>query len=293
MSFKPTLAASIEPFLFHKLKFPLLLSPKYDGIRAISMEGGLKSRTLKSIPSAQAQALFGGLTHFDGELIAGDIDGGDVYNRTQSHVMSQDKPADKLRYFVFDWADPEMAGLPFEERYDYLSAKVEQLGREDVVLVPQFRAHCIADFLAYEQHILEKGYEGIMARAPAARYKHGRSTFSEHVLLKLKRFEDIELKITGFQEQMTNTNEAVMDELGHTKRSSAQAGMIPAGTLGKFVTASGPIPCGVLTHSQRAEIWNNRDFFLGQWIKVRHFPYGAQEGLRLPRCVGFRDPIDM
>lgn len=306
MRFAPTLAEKIDPMddpeVFSKLKFPLWVSPKYDGIRGVGIDGLLKSRTLKPLPSTQVQDLFGSLTHFDGEVIAGDpCDGDDVYNRTQSHVMSKSKPAERLTFYVFDWADVEMANLPFEERADYLKAQVEKLNRDDVVFVESELVRNLEEFLAAEERYLAMGFEGIMARKPGGRYKHGRSSFNEHILLKLKRFEDFEAVIVGFVEQMTNTNAAEKDELGHTKRSSAKDGLVPANTLGKFIVEFGTedgndcaeIPCGVIKHDQRKEIWDNQATYLGKYIKVRHFPFGAKTGLRLPRCVGFRDPIDM
>lgn len=307
MSFKPTLAATIDPMkepdVLSRLPFPLIVSPKYDGIRGIGIDGWIKSRTLLPLPSAQVQNQFGGLNHFDGEVIAGDpCDGNDVYNRTQSYVMSKDKIAPDLRYYVFDWADPELCLLPFEERYDLLKLEVEKLNRQDVILVEQRLVNNLEEFLAAEEEYLARGFEGIMGRKPGSKYKHGRSTFKEAVLLKLKRFEDFEAVVTGFIEQMTNTNAAEQDELGHTKRSSAKDGLVPADTLGKFICdmsgwgwgEEAEIPCGVLTHKQRKEIWDKREELRGKlMLKIRHFPFGAKSGLRLPRTVGIRDLMDM
>ena len=54
-----------------------------------------------------------------------------------------------------------------------------------------------------------------------------------------KRFEDFEAQVTGFIEQMTNTNVAEKDELGHSKRSSAKAGMVgAAGSVERGSTTS-------------------------------------------------------
>lgn len=305
-TFKPTLAATIDPMkdtdVFSRLRFPLWVSPKYDGIRGVGIDGALKSRTLLDLPSAQVQNLFGHLTHLDGEVIAGDpCDGDDVYNRTQSFVMSRSKEASLLRFYVFDWAEEAWAKEPFHKRWVHLSEEVEKLNNPLIVVVEQRLVCTLDEFLAAEEEYLATGFEGIMARDIEGPYKHGRSTFKEHTLLKLKRFEDFEACIVGFVEQMTNQNEAEKDELGHTKRSSAKDGLVPAGTLGKFIVeygtedgnAAAEIPCGVLKHHQRKHIWDNREAYFGKYIKVRHFPFGAKEGLRLPRCVGFRDPIDM
>jgi DNA ligase-1 len=52
--FKPTLAATIEQE--SQLQFPLLASPKLDGIRALGSAEGLRSRTLKPIPNQAIQS---------------------------------------------------------------------------------------------------------------------------------------------------------------------------------------------------------------------------------------------
>ena len=314
MTFKPTLAATLDPMddpdVFDKLVFPLVASPKYDGIRGIGIGGRLKSRSLLDLPSCQVQELFGHLTHFDGEVIAGDpCDGEDAYNRTQSFVMSRDKPHDDLRFYVFDWADEAEADTNYGHRHALLRAAVESLNRTDVILVESRIVNSLDEFLAAEEEYIEQGFEGIMARNPFSGYKHGRGALGnpkkpkpiDQCLMKYKRFEDFEACIVGFVEGETNTNEKLRDELGHAKRSSAKEGMVPANTLGKFLAEFGTpdgndvaqIPCGVIKHDQRKHIWDNQHLYLGRTIKVRHFPFGAKDGLRLPRCVGFRDPIDM
>lgn len=314
MSFAPTLAATLDPMkdpdVLSKIRFPPWVSPKYDGIRGVGRDGRLKSRTLLDLPSTQVQERFGHLTHFDGEVIAGDpCDGDDVYNRTQSTVMSKSKPHDDLRFYVFDWADPEMANAAYLARSAVLEQAVKDLGRDDVIFVQSEWVENLEEFLDAEARYIEMGFEGIMGRNPASGYEHRRGTLgnpkkpkdSDQCLMKLKRFEDFEAVIVGFIEQMTNTNEAGKDEFGRTKRSSSKEGKVPAGTLGLLLVEYGTedgadvaeIPCGVLKKHQRKHVWDNPHLYLGKYIKVRHFPFGAKTGLRLPRCVGFRDPMDM
>ena len=310
MSFKPTLAETIDLSEndddLKRITYPIYVSPKYDGIRGIGRGGEQVSRTLKPLPNKYVQQAFGHLTHFDGEVIVGDpCDMEDVYNRTQSIVMSKDKECTDLRYYVFDWADESCAHLEYDARLALLRDAVTACGDPRVIVVEYEVANNPEEFLAAEERYLALGFEGIMTRNPKAPYKHGRGAWGnpkkpkdvDQCLMKCKRFEDFEAQITGFVEQLTNTNEATLDELGHTKRSSSKAGMVPANTLGKFIIEwngkSAEIPCGVIKHSQRKEIWDNQSDYFGQWIKVRHFPFGAKDNLRLPRCVGFRDPIDM
>ena len=288
--------------VFTKLKFPLVVSPKLDGIRSIVRGGRVVSRKLLDLPRHHVQSAFHGFEHLDGEMIVGSPSAPDCYNRTQSYVMSKDeRPVEPLTFYVFDWADPDSAHMPFSWRLDAAREAIEEWRKQfpvdDVKIVPHKFVNSLDEFLEFEAECLAQGFEGIMARRPDGPYKHGRSTFNEHTLMKLKRFEDVECEVAGFIEQETNTNEAEKDELGHTKRSSAKDGMVGAGTLGKFIVIYQgkvlDIPCGTLNHAQRQVIWNDQDRFKGKIIKVRHFPHGAKDLLRLPRCVGFRDPIDL
>jgi DNA ligase-1 len=285
---KPLLAATLDPLVdpdvFKRLKFPYLGSPKLDGIRATGWGGQLQSRSGKAIPSLQAQGMFGHLSGLDGELIIGRPTDLNVYNTTQSHVMSYNKPGD-IHFHVFDRVDDR----PFD-------ARLLSLPQGDAYLhkVPHTFIKSLDELLETEQSYLEEGYEGMMLRDPRGRYKHGRSTFNEGILFKLKRFKEEEAKIMGFVEQYTNTNEAKRDVLGYIERSQSKCGMIPANTLGKFVVDFKgtllEVGCGAFTHPQRKYIWDNQDKYMGHVIVFRHFAIGLEDYKpRFPRAVGFRD----
>ena len=52
--------------------------------------------------------MFKGLPEgLDGELIVGDPIAPDAYRQTVSVVMSDDKPADGVRFYMFDWYGTE------------------------------------------------------------------------------------------------------------------------------------------------------------------------------------------
>jgi len=65
--------------MLEALAFPLLGSPKLDGVRALMFEGVLVSRSLKAIPNVflQKKALADVAHGLDGELIVGDPMAGD------------------------------------------------------------------------------------------------------------------------------------------------------------------------------------------------------------------------
>src|SRR5688572_8614407 len=83
--------------------FPLLVSPKLDGIRCLVIHGVLVSRNLKPIPNKWIQGLFGQKKYngLDGELIVGSDTAVDVFQTTTSGVMSIEGEPD-VRFHVFD-----------------------------------------------------------------------------------------------------------------------------------------------------------------------------------------------
>ena len=311
MDLKPMLAAKIKTEQdFAGIVFPVLASPKLDGIRA-TIQGPVLSRTLKKIPNKKIQAALGEstLNWLDGELILGDPTAEDVFSSTTSVVMSDDKPVDGLVYHVFDRIG---AGM-FKDRLDMVKRRVDMIDQfgstVQVRLVPHQYIHSQSQLLDYESQMLDKGYEGIMIRDPEGFYKNGRSTLKGRGLAAIKRFTDAEAVVVDTYEQEENTNEKVTNELGRSKRSSAQAGKVGKGTLGGFTVVANPedadafevfgttpfnIGTGLgLTQILRQELWNNREAQVGRIIKFKYQAIGVKDKPRLPIWLGFRDRMDM
>lgn len=272
------------------LKYPVLASPKLDGVRAVVNERQLLSRSLKPIPNRYIADLLARpkLHGFDGELILGDPWGPTVYRDTVSAVMSRDgRP--ELRYYVFDlWGTP----FNYEERWHELLRLTEKLTLP-VDLVESIVIENRAQLDEYEAAAVAKGFEGVMLRSPKAPYKHGRSTVSEGYLLKLKRFEDSEALVIGIEEEMHNANEAQTNELGRTKRSSAKGGLVGKGTMGALVVRD--LTTGVefnigtgFTAEDRA-----RTDWVGKTVKYKHFPVGTKDKPRHPVYLGLRAAEDL
>jgi DNA ligase-1 len=299
--FKPMLAPreSVKHFptpdeFFDALQYPLLASPKLDGIRGIIKDGEAKSRSFKPLPSAQVQADFTSIEHLDGEFIAGSWTVGDVYNRSQSYIMSDDKPGD-ISFHVFDYTHPDWLHLPFIERLTKAHSLIK--GLKEYWPVEHRMCYNSAELMAFEEEMLEDGYEGLIARNPNGHYKCGRGTFRQGLIYKIKREVDDEGVIVGFVERMLNNNTLETSELGYAKRSSSKEGKLPAGTLGKFkVEYHGDIISvapGKFNHDQLQEIWDNQALYTGKLLKFRHFPHGAKDRPRQPRALGFRDEMDL
>ncbi len=171
-------------------------------------------------------------------------------------------------------------------------------------LVEHIRVHSIDELDALEAAWLEAGNEGVMLRAIDGRYKEGRSSEKEQILLKLKRFSDSEAVVTGTYELEHNSNESFVNELGRTARSSAQAGKVGLDTLGGFyVRGSAGQPFdGVefkvgngqgMTQELRKQLWAERESFVGRIMKVKYFPTGGKDRPRHPLWLGWRDERDM
>lgn len=282
--FRPMLATDAD---LDKLRFPLLASAKLDGVRAVVRDGVVFSRSNKPIPNAHVQKLFGKYTHFDGELIVGDPTSKACYRDTISGVMSVDGEPD-VKLYVFDHV-----GEP-SHLYNFRAERLTK--SKHVVVHEQVMCLTLEDILKYEEQCLDAGYEGLILRDPNAPYKQGRSTVKEGYLLKLKRFVDDEATVIGLEERMHNGNVATVNELGRTARSSHKENKSGRGDLGALLLrhSSGiEFSCGTgFTDGERGEIWANRDRYLGQLAKYKHFPVGAKDLPRHPVFLGWRDRRD-
>lgn len=289
---KPMLAAKTDG---KGLSYPLLASPKLDGVRALIIDGVVMSRSFKPIPNAHVQELFGRPEYngLDGELIVGPPTHKDVYRNTTSGVMSQAGEPD-VSYYVFDKYDH---GGGFHDR---LSASQEVIGRLNPIIpiVPvehRFIA-CEQTLLALEEQYLAEGYEGVMLRHQHGPYKHGRSTEKEGWLLKLKRFEDSEAVILDTYELMHNANEAKTSELGYTERSSHKSGMVGRGILGglsvKDAYSGVEFDIGTgFDQASREALWKQREMLPGKVIKYKFFASGVKDKPRFPVYLGFREDL--
>lgn len=284
--FKPMLATDAD---LDKLVFPLLASAKLDGVRAVVRDGIVYSRSNKPIPNKGAQARFSTYEHFDGELICGDPTSKSCYRDTVSVVMSHDKPATSVGFYVFDHIQTPFDN--YRRRADNLRSSATVIVHEQVI------CECLNDVLVYEGKCLDQGYEGLILRSPDAPYKMGRSTVNEGYLLKLKRFRDDEAEIIGFEERMKNGNEATTNELGRTKRSSHKAGKTGRGDLGALILRRKDgvtFNCGTgFDDGLRQDIWDNRSKYLGKIAKYKHFEIGAKDLPRHPVFIGWRDQRDL
>lgn len=291
---KPMLSGKFENVEedLKNLTYPLLATPKYDGIRALMIDGKLLSRTFKNIPNKHifkvcTENLPDGL---DGELVSGS------FNETTGNIMRQDGESE-FEYHVFDYVKDKLA-KPYTERMRDLKAL--KLPKWCVKVLPEW-VNSLDELEKLEQSYLAKGFEGIMLRSPNGGYKCGRGTVKAMDLVKVKRFKDAEAVITGFEEEMKNDNEALKDAFGRTKRSTSQDNLVGKNTLGALnVTGMNGEFKGVefklgtgFDHALRQEIWAKQKKLQGKIVKYKYQSEGGEDKPRFPVFLGFRDKGDM
>lgn len=293
---KPMLAETLEDS--SKLVYPVLASPKLDGIRCLILNGQAVSRNLKPIrnPHVQAwvQKYAAAVEGLDGELISGEHDE-TVFNRTTSVVMSSDG-GPEFTFWCFDrWDSPDIG---YTSRMRAKRAVVEEKGTpSNFRWVPARVCKTEEELRVYEDECLQRGYEGAMVRDPVGRYKYGRSTVKEALLLKVKRFADAEATVVGWGERMHNENEEKRDATGKMDRSTARDGMRPAGDLGYLLVRDAEgrhfkIGSG-FTAAQRVELWARQQSLMNKIVRYKHFEQGVKDLPRFPIFLGFRDPDDV
>jgi DNA ligase-1 len=285
-SIKPLLACEVD---LSTLEFPVYVSPKLDGIRTLIIEGKPKTRNFKNIPNKYVYENISIDIQLDGEIIVGEPTSSEVFRNTTKGVMSFEGKPD-FKYYVFDIIDDSKS---FSERRDLLiSLNLPSY----CIKVNDVLINSLEELLTYETKCLEQGYEGVMIRSPKGIYKYGRSTKKEQILMKLKRFKDIEGEVIGFEEKFHNNNPGKINELGYTERSSHKDNLIPANTLGSLIvrtdefTESFKIGTG-FNDEQRLEIWSNREKYYMKNVTFKYQEVGVKDKPRFPVFKGFREDL--
>lgn len=281
---KPLLAGNL---ILAQQTYPVICSPKLDGIRCLIVLGRALSRTFLPIPNNHTrntleQDFQNSSAVHDGEIIIEGL----KFNEISSAIMSEEGEPD-FKYIRFDCITN-----PTDPYY----LRIQNLRGNDIVRTDI--AQNEEQLLKLEQEYLDLGYEGLMARSHDGIYKEGRSTTKEQILLKLKRFEDSEAEVLGFIEQMKNENVITVNEIGKNKRSVKKGNMAPKNTLGALKVrdvktgAEFKLSTG-FSDELRKEIWQNQCAYLGKLVKFKFQAHGTLNKPRSPVFIGMRSREDI
>lgn len=309
--FRPMLAAQCPDI--SELKFPVLGTPKLDGIRCLTVTPTIAlfkdqqcspvSRNLKPIPNefirmSMERGIRAGM---DGELLAHanneDWPRLPTFQSCSSNIMSH-AGFPSFKYYVFDLCPTWIGGM----RDPGYFARVKVLAQlhlpEWVMKVLPTIIPDIDALSAYEAACISQGYEGVIVRTADSPYKQGRSTLKEQWMVKIKRFQDSEAEVLEVVEQQTNNNEQVKNALGYSERSTHAAGLAPADTMGALrardVASGVEFSCGTgFDDLQRSNIWTFRSTYVGALFKYKSQPHGALDAPRFPVFLGWRHREDL
>lgn len=288
---RPLLAATLDDI--STLKYPVLVTPKLDGIRVLKVDGKALTRKFKPVPNTHIRTL---LEKHLPDGIDGEIMTPGTFNDIQSKVMSFEGTPD-FTFYAFDYVSKKL-DEPYRDRVQKLFDVIEKTHTpfRIVVLYPEIVEN-EKELLKYEAECLGKGFEGVMIRTPLGKYKCGRSTPKEQILMKLKRFLDAEARVVGFEEKMHNDNKQERDEFGLSKRSSRKDGLQPANTLGSLIVED--VKTGVkfgigsgFDDTLKKEIWTQQNKYINKLVKYKYQSVGAKDAPRFPVFLGFRSELD-
>lgn len=287
-------------FHFDTARYPLLATPKVDGIRAYRASGDLWTNSGRPVPNLNIRRALQTLLPdgIDMELFTRD------FQSSMSLVMSFNNPIEGsgLEVFIFDYLDPDADTVGYADRILRLSSYWKQHLKSLKFIKPLWPVwiKSAKQVESFFQTCLAEGFEGICLRSPDGPYKFGRSTEDEQYLLKYKPFLDAEARIIAVEPLLVNNNPATESPTGKQERSSHQANKVPTPSLGSFTVRD--LKSGIsfsvgngpgLTMLQRKILWEERFSLPGKIIKYRSMPFGVKEKPRQPQFLGFRDERDL
>ena len=313
MLIKPMLAKNIN---FDKLVFPsygLLALPKIDGSFAFNQNATLYARSLKQHENEYVTKQFSKDKYegLRGEMILGDNPVAEGLCRATSSALRTVKGEPFTTLHCFDYVTPKTKEVAYEERYNMLKNTVSNLGVISIRVIPAVRVFSLEEFYSLRDNFISQGYEGIILRDPLAKHKEGRSSSIKPELWRWKPWLSAEILVTSIEEGETNLNEARINELGYTDRSSHKENKAPNGMLGRIrgklladlLDISGKViqnageeivvSPGDMKHYERKFYLSNPKEIVGHIVEFDYFAYGMKQTVRMPQFKRIRSERDM
>jgi len=279
----PMLANKFDDKAQKKIKFPVFVQPKLDGMRlGTSREGGelvFTTRGGKTVDLPHITNALGWLpaeSKLDGELY--------IHGMSCQAIMSLVKngaKADrvKIEYHIYDVPEWEGETGDFSTRSYMLQDSVGVHCHDDspIKVVRTQLARNAEDVWKFHGECVAEGYEGCMVRTLTGLYEWGARS---NDLLKVKKFDDGEFKVVGFTEGRGKMAGCVIWNCQNEEGSTFEA-------------------THKCTMAQRAKYFKEGNAYIGQMVTVRHFGFcdpkpGMKTGVpRFPIATHFRIAEDL
>lgn len=271
--------------------YPCWGSIKYDGFRLAKIDGKTVLNSLRELDNLHTRAMIEAcpeLDKHDGELVILPLNDNKCFNRCQSAFRRASGEPD-FCFVVFD----RVTDGSFEDRW----VNWEKPTYPDWVMVDTpVLIHNREQLDLFIEEVLSDGHEGVILRQGASQYVFGRATFTKQQLLRIKPMETAEGTIVGFECEYLNTNEATVNALGRSKRSSAKEGLVAKDTLGKLLVMTerwGVVKISGFSDDFADEVWRNQPKYLGELATFNFQEIGSLEQPRLAKFKGLRSKSDM
>lgn len=191
-----------------KIKFPVYVQPKLDGIRSTSQDEGAEARTMWS----RTRKPIYSMPHIQGELTSlfrgsKKPSDGELYNHEFKHdfekivsAVRKDEAEEGYLNVQYHMYDIVMEGT-FADRIEYLANLVHSYEKsvaslKYITLVETVLVNNDEELMEVFKRFRKLGYEGAMLRNAAGKYVHKRS----YDLQKFKEFHEDDFSIVGIEE---------------------------------------------------------------------------------------------
>ncbi len=237
----------------------LMMSLKYDGLRAIFKDGNLYTRNGHKITGAQHLTnIIPNNWSLDGELMIPDL-----HFQESSGLIRSDDNIPSAEYHVFDIPESTME---FTRRYRLYQDCLARLNHPQIHVVKHVKVKSEEHIQAQFQKALDVGYEGLVIKPANHKYSAKRSWS----WMKLKAEHSEDLPVVGFFE-------------GEGKYVGMLGGLIVQRKNGVLVRVGSGF-----SDSERSNIWQDQDSFINQIIEVAYHEITPDESLRHPVFKNFR-----
>jgi DNA ligase 1 len=300
------------------LKFPLWVEPKIDGCRAYNPNGTFLARTLKQFKNLYTTSFYSKPEYigFDGEVAAERETHPDLCRITTSAIGTIEGQPYTL-WHIFDFITPETKNLPYRQRYAMMKERIIALQAKGLCghlrIVPYIECNNQQELDAAHDRFMELGYEGSCIYKPDAAYKEGNCSKINGPVWRRKDFIDTEAEVLDIIEGETNLNEAQINALGHTFRTSHQENKVPNGKVGclicrqledvfdpldetKILIAKDAVikvSPGKMTDPEKLDFYANPHKLIKKIIKHKFFPRGIKDKPRFSnyQCIRMEEDL--
>ncbi len=269
-----------------------LCSIKHDGWRVIFKDGEMYTSTMKPCPNRHLHDAFADLKQATADsnvILDAEFDDPDLsFSEISSILGSKDREIGNIKPYFFDL----IYGQKFTQGYStrFLNLKNFILKRGYDVVEHKLCTN-VEEILAYFQDSLERKLEGIMIRHIDSPYKFGRSTMKSGHLYKMKDIVTYDAKILDikfFKNRKVHAGEPILYKGKHKMAGEIRG--LWTNTKGEEIEVK--IACFTMKDLQRAQVWKDREQYIGQWVEFKALLKGQKNLPRSARFYRFRNELE-